>query len=195
MFLMIDNYDSFTYNLVRYFEELNKKVCVVKNDEITIDEIMSLNIEAIILSPGPKHPKDAGICLEIVRKLSGLIPILGICLGHQVIGYVNNLNIECGSNPIHGKVTQVLHNTNDKILQNIPSEFRVTRYHSLVVSNNCDKVQTLALSEDGVKMIIREKDTLTYGIQYHPESFLTEYGYDILNNFIKICEEFNEKNI
>lgn len=191
MILMIDNYDSFTYNLVRYFQQLDEEITVVCNDQITVKQIIKLKPKAIVLSPGPKRPEDAKICIDIVRELSGKIPILGICLGHQVIGMVNNLDVKCGQFPIHGKVSTIFHKSNDNIFNSIPNEYQATRYHSLVVLGENEKIEVLAKSSDGVNMIIREKNKPTYGIQYHPESFLTQHGYQILSNFLKISEEFN----
>ncbi len=192
MILMIDNYDSFTFNLVRYFEELEENVHVVKNDNITFAEIIELNPKAIILSPGPKRPEDSKICIEVVRRLSGRFPILGICLGHQVIGYVNELEVSSGLYPIHGVVTRVNKLCDDPIFEDIPNQYNVTRYHSLVVKDANDKVEILAKADDGAQMIIKEKSSLTYGIQYHPESFLTEYGHQILQNFLNLCKESND---
>lgn len=194
MLLMIDNYDSFTYNLVRYFKQLGTEVKVVSNDQITLDEIVELRPEAIVLSPGPKRPEDANICIDVVAKLSGQIPILGICLGHQVIGLVNNLKVDCGEEPIHGKVSVIEHNSKNKLLTSIPNQFNATRYHSLIVQGENDKVSVLATS-NGVNMIIQEVGKPTYGIQYHPESFLTEYGYQILQNFLQITKEFHAQNL
>lgn len=191
MILMIDNYDSFTYNLVRYFEQLGEEIKVVSNDSITIDEIVELNPKAIVLSPGPKRPEDAKICLDIVENLSGKFPILGICLGHQVIAIKSGMEVICGEYPIHGVVSEITHNSNDKLLFNIPNTFKATRYHSLVACGESSEIEVLASANSGEIMIIKRCDSNTYGIQYHPESFLTEYGYQILKNFISICEEQN----
>ncbi len=195
MVLMIDNYDSFTFNLVRYFQQLGEEVIVAYNDQITIDQITSLKPSAIVLSPGPKRPQDANICIDIVRELSGVIPILGICLGHQVIALENKLIVDCGQYPIHGKVSQIIHNSNDRILQQIPNEFTATRYHSLAAKGSSTSIEILAKASDGAIMIIKEKGKNTYGIQYHPESFRTEYGYQIIANFISIYKEANAQNI
>ncbi len=192
MILMIDNYDSFTYNLVRYFEILGQEVKVFANNQIMIEQIIELNPQAICLSPGPKQPQDAKICLDIVRKLSGKIPILGICLGHQVIGYVNGADVVKGKYPVHGKVSQVNIIANDPMFSGISSNFNVTRYHSLEVKNNSENLEILATTNDGVVMVLKEKNNLTYGIQYHPESFLSEYGLQILNNFLEIVKEQND---
>lgn len=194
MILMIDNYDSFTYNLARYFKELGEEVKVVANDQITLGEIELLKPKAIVLSPGPKRPEDAKVCIDVVTELSGKIPIIGICLGHQVIGMVSGLKVGCGAQPIHGKVSVVEHHSQDKILTGIPNRFNATRYHSLTVQGENDKVSILATS-GGVNMIMGQVGLPTYGIQYHPESFLTEYGYQILSNFLQIAKEFNAQNL
>lgn len=192
MILMIDNYDSFTYNLVRYFEILGQNVKVVANDQITLNEIIALKPKAICLSPGPKRPEDAKICIDIVKELSGIIPILGICLGHQVIGYVNGADVVQGKYPVHGKVSQVSIKGSDPIFKQINSPFKVTRYHSLEVKNLSENLEILASTQEGTVMVLKEKANLTYGIQYHPESFLSEFGLEIINNFLTIVKEEND---
>lgn len=190
MFLMIDNYDSFVYNLVRYLEELNEEVLVKRNDEITIDRIKSLEIDGIIISPGPKSPRDVPFCREVIDKLKGKIPILGICLGHQCIGEYFNCSIVRGEYPVHGKVHEINHNGKD-IFKNIKNPLKVTRYHSLKIDENNipENIIVTAKTKDGVVMGIRHKNYDIYGVQFHPEAHLTECGHEMLNNFIKICRE------
>lgn len=185
MFLMIDNYDSFVYNLVRYFEELNEKVCVYRNDKITIEEIKVLNPEGIIISPGPKSPKDAGISLQIIKEFKGKIPILGICLGHQVIAQYFGGRIIKGIKPVHGKISEVFHN-GEGIFKGLPTPFKATRYHSLVVepSNLPLDLDVTAQTVDGIIMGIKHKKYCIEGVQFHPEAELTEYGHEMLENFI-----------
>ncbi len=194
MILMIDNYDSFTYNLVRYLELLNEEVVTVQNDGITIEAIKQLQPEAIFLSPGPKRPQDAKICLDVVTAFSNIIPIFGVCLGHQVIGLINGCEVVKAPVPIHGKEDIVYLNSTDPIIAGIPSSFKVTRYHSLHVVNN-QNIDLIGQTKDNILMISKVKNQCVYSVQYHPESFLTEYGIEILANFLKIAKEFNvQKN-
>lgn len=185
MFLMIDNYDSFVYNLVRYFEELGEKVLVYRNDKITFADIERIKPEGIIISPGPKSPENAGKCMEIVEKFKGYIPILGICLGHQVIAKVFGGKIVLGSEPVHGKVSIIKHN-GKYIFKNIASPMKVTRYHSLIVERDSlpESLEITSETEDGVIMGIRHKNYFVEGLQFHPEAELTQYGHKILENFI-----------
>lgn len=190
MFLMIDNYDSFVYNLVRYFQELGEEVLVYRNDKITIEEIEALDPRGIILSPGPKAPKDANICLDIIDKFKGKIPILGICLGHQCIGHYFGGNIRRGVFPMHGKISQVEHD-NQGIFKGIKNPVRVTRYHSLIVEEETlpEELIVTSKSDDGVIMGIAHRNYKIFGVQFHPEAELTEQGHEILNNFITIAKE------
>lgn len=195
MYLMIDNYDSFVYNLARYLQELGEQVVLVRNDRITAEEIerqmQDGRLEGLILSPGPKSPADCGNCREIVRKLAGRIPILGVCLGHQIIGHVFGAKIRKGVRPMHGKVTAIT--TEGKgLFAGLPRTYQVTRYHSLVVSeeNFPSRLQIDARAEDGAVMAIRHRELPVYGIQFHPEAVLTEYGHALLENYIKICREW-----
>lgn len=194
MYLMIDNYDSFVYNLACYFEELGQEVKLVRNDKITVQQIKATEksgeLEGIIISPGPKSPKDCGVCREIVTEFSRRVPILGVCLGHQIIGHVFGAVVEKGERPMHGKVTKI--STNGKgLFQNLPLSYDVTRYHSLVVcrENLPACIEVDAWSEDGVIMGMHHKKLPVYGVQFHPEAVLTQYGHELLNNFIKICGE------
>ncbi len=185
MFLMIDNYDSFVYNLARYFEELNEKIFIYRNDEITIERIKDLNPEGIIISPGPKSPKEAGISLKIIEKFKGEIPILGICLGHQAIAQFFGGEIIKGIKPVHGKLSEVFHN-GEGVFKGIKNPFKATRYHSLVVEP-CTLPRALVVTaetKDGVIMGVKHKKYCIEGVQFHPEAELTEYGHEILENFV-----------
>ncbi|CUQ08949.1 anthranilate synthase component II [Clostridium baratii] len=190
MILMIDNYDSFTYNLVRYFEELNEKVIVYRNDKINNKIINELKPSGIVISPGPKAPKDAKEVLDIIDSFKGKVPILGICLGHQCIGEYFKGNIVKGSKPVHGKISK-LTNTGEGIFKGLPSAFNVTRYHSLIIDKETfpKELKITAQTDDGVIMGIEHRHMKIYGVQYHPEAVLTEEGHSLLNNFIKICKE------
>jgi len=192
MLLMIDNYDSFVYNLVRYFEELNEDIVVYRNDEITLDIIEKKKFSGIILSPGPKEPKDAGICLDIIHNLKGKIPILGICLGHQCIGSYFGGKIVKGREPVHGKLSYIKHD-GQGIFKDIKNPLRVTRYHSLIISKeNLPKdIKVTAETKDGVIMGITHGVYPIYGVQFHPEAELSEEGHKLINNFILECKRFN----
>ena len=195
MLLMIDNYDSFVYNLVRYFEELEEEIIIYRNDKISIEDIEKMNIDGIVISPGPKSPKEAGLSLEIIDKFKEKIPILGICLGHQCIGYYFNAIVKKGNEPVHGKVFNITHN-NKGLFQNVKNPLRVTRYHSLIVSreNLPDTIEITSETDDKVIMGIKHKDYPIYGVQFHPEAEMTEEGHKILNNFINITKEFSKEN-
>ncbi|MBU3110381.1 anthranilate synthase component II [Clostridium lacusfryxellense] len=185
MFLMIDNYDSFVYNLVRYFEELGEKIVVYRNDKVTFEDIKRINPEAIIISPGPKSPECAGSCMEIVEKFKGSIPILGICLGHQIIGKVFGGKIIHGHEPVHGKVFDVNH-SGKYMFKNIVSPMKVTRYHSLIIERESlpEVLEITSETDDKVIMGVRHKEFLIEGVQFHPEAELTQYGHELLKNFI-----------
>ena len=189
MYVMIDNYDSFVYNLNAYIQELGRKITVKRCDEITIEEVEQMNPDGIILSPGPKRPWDAQLCVEITKKLAGKIPILGVCLGHQVLGYSWGVAVEKGEKPMHGKVTKI-HNNGTGLFTGLPEEFSVTRYHSLIVKEETlpSDCQVDARAEDGAVMGISHRTLPLYGVQFHPEAVLTEYGHEILENFCQICE-------
>lgn len=192
MYLMIDNYDSFVYNLKAYIDELNEEVMVIRNDKLTIKEIAKMkNLRGIIISPGPKSPKDCGICTEVVRKFSGKIPILGVCLGHQIIGYEFGATVEKGEKPMHGKVSKIFHNKSN-LFKNLESPYVVTRYHSLVIKEETipKELTVDARSEDDAVMAISHKEYPVYGVQFHPEAVLTQYGHEILKNFIDLSEEW-----
>ena len=190
MLLMIDNYDSFVYNLVRYFEELGEEIIIYRNDKITIHDIENMDITGIVISPGPKDPKQAGISLEILERFKGKLPILGICLGHQCIGHYFGGKIVKGKVPMHGKISEVVHN-NQHIFKDVKNPLKVTRYHSLVVDseNLNDDLEITALTKEGEIMGIRHKEYLIEGVQFHPEAILSEQGHEILKNFIKEARE------
>jgi anthranilate synthase/aminodeoxychorismate synthase-like glutamine amidotransferase len=190
MFLMIDNYDSFVYNLVRYIEEIGENILIVRNDAITIEEIRRLNPEGIFLSPGPKRPEDSGVCCDVVKVLGGEFPILGICLGHQVIGHMFGAKIIKGLKPMHGKISSVSHDESF-LYEGITQGFNVTRYHSLMIDSVSMPEELIITShtEDGTIMGIAHKDLPIFGVQFHPEAELTEYGHELLRNYIKRCKE------
>lgn len=193
MLIMIDNYDSFVYNLVTYFKELKEEIIVYRNDKITEEIIRKINPDGIVISPGPKSPKEAGQVLNIIDKFKGEIPILGICLGHQSIGYYFGGKIIKGEKPMHGKIS-LISNNGEGIFKGIPKNINVTRYHSLIIKKEnlpCE-LEITALTEDDVIMGIKHKEFPIYGVQYHPEAVLTEEGYSILKNFIDICQEYKE---
>ena len=201
MILLIDNYDSFVFNVEQYLRELtNEEVKTVRNDAITLEEIKVLNPSRIVLSPGPKHPKDSGICLEILKNIENT-PILGICLGHQAFGLVFNGKIEKLETPLHGKTSKItLTDKNSILFKDMPEKFNVMRYHSLYVSeeNLPEDLTVTAKSDDGIIMALEHKTKDIYGIQFHPESFFTEYGKNIIKNFIsntkKETLQSNDKN-
>lgn len=190
MILMIDNYDSFVFNVEQYLKEMtDDEVITVRNDAITIDDIKKMNPDKIIFSPGPKHPKDSGICLEILNNIDelGNIPILGICLGHQAIGMNFGGKIKRLENPLHGKTSEItVLFDNSALFKNLPKKFKVMRYHSLYVDNIPEELEVTARSEDGIVMAVEHKSKNIFGIQFHPESFFTEYGKNIIRNFLNI---------
>lgn len=191
MILMIDNYCSFTYNIVQYFGELQQDVTVWRNDEKTLDDVIALNPKAIVLGPGPCTPSESKITLDILQNLSGKIPILGVCLGHQAIGQVFGANVVRAGEAMHGKLSAVFH-TQQGVFKNLPSPFNVVRYHSLVIDKTTipDELQITAWTNhaDGTMeeiMGIRHKTLKVEGVQFHPESILSEYGYQLFNNFLR----------
>jgi len=190
MILMIDNYDSFVFNVEQYLKEMtDDEVITVRNDAITIDDIKKMNPSKIIFSPGPKHPKDSGICLEILNNTDelGNIPILGICLGHQAIGMNFGGEIKRLENPLHGKTSEItVLSENSVLFKNLPKKFKVMRYHSLYVDDIPEDLEVTAKSEDGVAMAVEHKSKNIFGIQFHPESIFTEYGKNMIRNFLSI---------
>jgi len=195
MFLMIDNYDSFVYNLVRYLEELNEEVVVCRNDKLTLKDVEKMHPEGIIISPGPKSPEESGICVDVIRVFSGRIPILGICLGHQSIGYAFGAEIVKGTEPVHGKVSDVFHN-NKGAFRGIKNPVQVTRYHSLIIEKETLPECLIITSEtsDGVIMGIRHREHLVEGVQFHPEAELTECGHVMLRNFLDEAKRLRGEN-
>ncbi|MFL8672626.1 anthranilate synthase component II [Clostridioides sp. GD02404] len=190
MILMIDNYDSFVYNLVQYIEELGEIVVVKRNNEIKISDIEELNPEVIVLSPGPCSPKEAGVCIDIVDYFKGKKPILGICLGHQTIGYVFGGDIIKAQQPVHGKVHSINH-ISKGVFSGLKNPLNVTRYHSLIIDSNKvpEELEVTATTDKGEIMGIRHKKYLIEGVQFHPEAILSEYGHEMLKNFITEARE------
>ena len=185
MILLIDNYDSFTYNLYHYLIQAGEKnVLVKRNDDISIAEIKKLNPRAILLSPGPCTPKDAGICLEVIEKLKGIFPIFGVCLGHQAIGQAFGGKV-VKTYPMHGKVSEIFHQKKN-LFKNLPSPFKATRYHSLIIEKeNCPaELEITASTADGIIMGIAHKKYKIFGVQFHPESIASEFGHEIIKNFL-----------
>lgn len=185
MLLMIDNYDSFTYNLVQYLSEIGQEVKVYRNDKITIEEVNKLNPKYIVISPGPCTPNEAGISLELINSFKGKVPILGVCLGHQSIGQAFGGKIIHAQTIMHGKTSQIFHE-NTGIFNGIKSPFTATRYHSLVIDKKSlpDCFDITAWTDDNEIMGIKHKDLPIEGVQFHPESILSEYGHDLLKNFL-----------
>jgi para-aminobenzoate synthetase component II len=193
MFLMIDNYDSFVYNLVRYLEELKEDVEVCRNDKLTLEDVEKMQPEGIIISPGPKSPEQSGICVDVIKNFSGRIPILGICLGHQSIGYAFGANVIKGKEPIHGKVSEV-HHKNTGVFKEIKNLVKVTRYHSLIIEKETlpECLTVTSETSDGVIMGVRHKEYLVEGVQFHPEAELTECGHEMLKNFLEEAKKYNK---
>ncbi len=187
MFLLIDNYDSFTYNLVHFLGELGAEVTVRRNDAITVEDALALRTEGIVISPGPCDPDRAGICLELVRAAAGKVPLLGVCLGHQAIGQAFGGTI-VRTLPMHGKVSQI-HHRGAGVFAGLPDPFPATRYHSLVVARDGlpDCFEVTAESDDGLIMGLEHKELPVHGVQFHPESIATEHGHDLLANFLKLA--------
>ena len=189
MILMIDNYDSFTYNLVHYLGELGEKVLVFRNDKITIEDVGKLNPDMVVISPGPCTPKEAGISVDLIKEFAGRIPILGVCLGHQSIGYAFGGNIVRAKRLLHGKTSQIYHD-GKSIYEGVPTPFEATRYHSLLVEDSSlpDELEVTAWTDEDEIMGIRHKEYLIEGVQFHPESILTKHGKDLLRNFVRIAK-------
>lgn len=186
MILMIDNYDSFTYNLVQYIGELGNEVKVARNDELTIETIEAINPQVIVVSPGPCTPNEAGISLEVITYFAGKIPILGVCLGHQAIGQAFGGRVIRAERLMHGKVSPVFHDSKG-VNTDMPNPFWATRYHSLLVEKESfpDCLEITAWTEEGEIMGLRHKEFAVEGVQYHPESIMTEEGKKIIRNFVK----------
>ena len=185
MLLMIDNYDSFTYNLVQYLGELGEEVKVIRNDELSVDEIEALGARRIVLSPGPCTPNEAGVSLEVIKRFAGRTPILGVCLGHQAIGQAFGGRIVHAKQLMHGKVSRI-HHQGAGVFKGLPTPYDATRYHSLAIDRaTCPAdLEVTAWTEDGEIMGVRHRSLDVEGVQFHPESILTEHGHALLENFI-----------
>lgn len=189
MILMIDNYDSFTYNIVQYCRELGADLKIIRNDEMSVKEIEALNPEKIIISPGPASPDEAGITLDVIKYFGDKLPILGICLGHQSIAQVYGGDVVRAKNMMHGKTSTMKQSSTCEIFKDIPQEFIATRYHSLIVDKDTlpDSIEATAYSTDDDEiMALRIKDKEIYGVQFHPESIMSQYGHEIIGNFLKL---------
>ncbi len=185
MILIIDNYDSFTYNLVQYLGELGVEMEVARNDKIAIDEIKQMKPDAIVISPGPCTPYEAGISIEVIKQFHKSTPILGVCLGHQAIGVAFGGKVGKAPVVMHGKISEIYHN-NSGIFSELPNPFKATRYHSLIVDKDTlpDSLEVTAWTKDGIIMGLKHREFPTFGVQFHPESIMTEFGKEILKNFI-----------
>jgi len=194
MLLIIDNYDSFTYNLVQYFGELGAEPVVKRNDEITIAEIEALRPEAVVISPGPCTPKEAGISNDVIAKIGPSLPILGVCLGHQCIGHVYGGAVVRAGRLMHGKTSPILHDGSG-VFAGLPSPFEATRYHSLIIDPPTvpDVLLVNAHTAEGEIMGVRHRDYPIHGVQFHPESILTRHGKDLLRNFLRITNDYHAK--
>jgi anthranilate synthase component 2 len=186
MLLMIDNYDSFTYNIVQYFGELGEEVHTVRNDELTLDGIRALNPDRICISPGPKSPADAGVSVDVLKQFAGKLPILGVCLGHQAIGAAFGGNVIRAKQVMHGKTSLIAH-TGEGVFKGLPSPFTVIRYHSLAIERASlpDCLEVTAWTDDGEIMGVRHKEFDIEGVQFHPESILSEHGHALFKNFLE----------
>jgi len=187
MLLMIDNYDSFTYNLVQYFGELKQEVVVFRNDQISLDEVEALAPAQIVISPGPCTPNEAGISVPLITRFAGKVPILGVCLGHQSIGQAFGGKIVHAKQVMHGKVSRI-HHTDQGVFQGLAEPFEATRYHSLVIERASlpQTLEVTAWTEDGEIMGVRHTSLPVEGVQFHPESILTQHGHELLQNFLKL---------
>jgi len=196
MILLIDNYDSFTFNLVHFLGDLGAACDVRRNDSLSPAEALALNPDAIVLSPGPCTPNEAGICLDLIRAAAGRVPILGVCLGHQAIGQVYGGDVIRAPKPMHGKVSPVLHAGTD-IFAGLPSPFGATRYHSLTIKPETLPATLIATAhtEDGVIMGLRHRMLPIFGVQFHPESIASEHGHELLANFLAIARGTNQPNV
>jgi anthranilate synthase/aminodeoxychorismate synthase-like glutamine amidotransferase len=194
MLLIIDNYDSFTYNLVQYFGELGAEPVVKRNDEITVAEIEALKPEAVVISPGPCTPKEAGISNDVIREIGPALPVLGVCLGHQCIGHVYGGNVVRAARLMHGKTSPILHD-NTGVFADLPSPFDATRYHSLIIDppSMPDVLTVNACTAEGEIMGVHHKEFPIHGVQFHPESILTRHGKDLLKNFLKMARIYHGK--
>ena len=186
MLVMIDNYDSFTYNLVQYFGELGEEVRVLRNDEVSVEAVAAMGAARIVLSPGPRTPNEAGISLDLIARLAGRVPILGVCLGHQTIGQAFGGRVVRAQQVMHGKVSHIHHDERG-VFAGLPQDFIATRYHSLVIERESVPacLTVTARSEDGEIMGLRHRELAVEGVQFHPEALLTEHGHRLLKNFLQ----------
>jgi len=189
MILLIDNYDSFTWNLVHYFGQLGAEVSVFRNDELSVDQVAAKAPKAIVLSPGPCDPDKAGICLELIDRLGPTTPILGVCLGHQAIGQSYGARVVRGDVPMHGKISTIRH-FNTSVFKGLPERFQATRYHSLVVDRSSlpNSLTITAETEDGTIMGLCHREHPVHGVQFHPESIATEHGHALLRTFLGLAQ-------
>ena len=190
MLVLIDNYDSFTYNLVHYFEEIGQKVKVFRNNEVQTKEVLDINPDYLVISPGPSTPKNSGICIDLIKENSknrNPKPLLGVCLGHQAIAEAFGANVIQSGKPIHGKVSKISH-YKSKLFKNIKNPFNATRYHSLIVENKTlpKILEITAITDDKVIMAIQHKKLPIFGVQFHPESIATDFGHQLLKNFLSL---------
>ncbi len=192
---LIDNYDSFTFNLVHYLGELGAEVVVWRNDQISVEDTLAAKRDAIVLSPGPCTPNQAGICLDLVRAASKTTPILGVCLGHQAIGQAFGGEVVRAPSPMHGKVSRIEHNAKG-IFRGLNGPFQATRYHSLVIERSTapDELEVSAETDDGLIMAVAHRDRPSYGVQFHPESIASEHGRRILRNFLDLAAAFHARD-
>jgi anthranilate synthase component 2 len=192
--LVIDNYDSFTWNLVHYLGELGAEPVVIRNDKISVDEALSREPEAIVLSPGPCTPNEAGICLDLIKAANGTVPLFGVCLGHQAIGQAYGGTVVRAPKLMHGKISTIEHE-GEGVFHGINGPFQATRYHSLTVAPETmpDNLKATAHSEEGVIMGLQHRSAPVHGVQFHPESIASEHGHRILGNFLEIARAFNAR--
>ena len=192
MILLIDNYDSFTYNLFHFLGELGEEVIVARNDKISAADALKLRPDSIVLSPGPCDPDKAGICLELIRTAAGRIPILGVCLGHQAIGQAFGGRVVRAPLPMHGKLSRI-HHTGTSVFNGLPDDFAATRYHSLVIERATlpDELEITAETDDGIIMGVVHKRYPVHGVQFHPESIASEHGHALLRNFLNLARQSN----
>ena len=188
MLILIDNYDSFTYNLVHYLGELGAESVVIRNDKVTAEEVMAKKPQAIVLSPGPCTPNEAGVCLDLIKKAGPTIPLLGVCLGHQSIGQSYGGKVIRAPQPMHGKLSTITH-TNKGVFKGLPKAFQITRYHSLIVERATlpDCLEITAETADGIIMGMQHKTHPVHGVQFHPESIASEQGHALLANFLELA--------
>ncbi|HEX3983780.1 MAG TPA: aminodeoxychorismate/anthranilate synthase component II [Acidisoma sp.] len=192
MILLIDNYDSFTFNLVHYLGDLGAECEVWRNDALSVGDVLAKQPEAIVLSPGPCTPNEAGICLDVIEAVAGKIPLFGVCLGHQAIGQAFGGRVIRAPVPMHGKISPVTHGGSD-VFEGLPSPFNATRYHSLIVERETlpEVLVPTAFTEDGLIMGLRHRSLPIFGVQFHPESIASEHGHQILENFLRIARGRN----